>query len=133
MPKRGDSFHIDTGVGEGGQAETHLFFVLLEPGAGGKTIIANVETIRPGGKHDLTTVLQAGEHTFIKHPSCVVYRMARIVTSDRIDSLVQEKKARPDEPLPEEPLDRICRGLLRSPYTKAEVREMYEENLFAQI
>ena len=130
--KPGDCLLIETNLDEGGHVVSHLFVVILECNEHSeKTIIVNIQSAE--GKFDRTTILQIGDHEFIKRVSFVNYRLARIVTKSDLDGLAKSKKAKPKQPLSEEVFQRLCEGIMKSPFTSLEVRELYEDYLYGRL
>lgn len=129
MLGQGDCLLIETNVDKDGLIQAHLFVVVLEPREHtNATIIVNIETLR-SRKQDQTTILRAGEHEFITSDSFVNYRRARIVSADDLDRLIEEGEAKVKPAVDPKVLERICDGVLRSPFIPLEVAEMYQDFL----
>jgi hypothetical protein len=125
----GDCFLIQTYFDLGGSKAAHLFVIVLEWEEHTRnTIIVNIDTLQR--KSDHTTILDRGDHEFIKHPSFVNYRKARIISSLELEGMLNSGIAKPKPSFTNEIFQRICEGILRSRFTPAEVREMYEDHLF---
>ncbi len=133
MLGQGDCLLIETNVDKDGLIQAHLFVVVLEPQEHtNTTIIVNIETLR-SRKQDQTTVLRAGEHEFITSDSFVNYRRARIVSADDLDRLIEEGEAKVKPAVDSKVLERICDGVLRSPFIPLEVAEMYQDFLHESL
>jgi hypothetical protein len=130
--KPGDCLLIETNKDEGGYVKSHLFVIILEcEDQIGQTIIVNIQSAQ--GKFDPTTILRAGDHDFVDHDSYVVYRRARIITYAELEQKVKSGLAKSKQPLTGEVFQRLCEGLLKSPFTPMEVRDMYENYLYSQL
>ena len=79
---------------------------------------------------DRTTVLHPGDHKFFKHDSHIEYRQAKIVSAMDLERLLQEGRARPMDKMENNVFTRICDGILKSPFTPMDVREMYNNHLY---
>ena len=102
----------------------HLFVILTEQERfTGNCIVVNIETRQR--KSDTTLVLHSGDHPFITHESVVRYKSAHVVSAEKLIELVNLKRAFPKEPCLDSLLDKICAGLLKSPYTPNDVKEFY--------
>ena len=85
-------------------------------------VLVNLSSVREGGPHDGTCVLEAGAHSFVKHRSFVFYRNARIEQENHILQLTQQGLFKPHDPMPEDVFQRIKSGLFDSPHTKREFK-----------
>ncbi len=84
--KAGETFHIPQ---PGTSLDSHLWVILSEPALDEDHIlIVNFTTLRSDS--DRACVLNAGEHPFVKHPTCVNYRGAKVVSRAQIDTLLQK-------------------------------------------
>jgi hypothetical protein len=108
----------------------HLFVVLNDPaifvgyGARPHLVLVSLSTVRPGIPHDPTCVLQPGCHPFVKHESYVLYRRARIDPVAHVQKLVAQGLFKPQDPVSPEILAAIKAGLLASPFTKGEFKQL---------
>lgn len=66
----------------------HLTVLMNDPCADSKCLMVNVTSIKPGRFYDKACVLTVGDHSFIKQPSYMLYRMAECCPSVRIGRLV---------------------------------------------
>lgn len=79
-----------------GPTGDHLFVILAGPtplqnyGAIDQFISVSLTSIYPGVPFDVACVLQPGDHPFIKHPSYVSYRHARIDPSHHVEKMVRD-------------------------------------------
>lgn len=94
----------------------HLWFILTDPDTEtGQVVATMVVTNR---QHtDKTVVLQAGEHPFIKHGSCVDYGGARLLKVSRLQAGLKTNQCRPEPDMSKELLARVRAGLLTSSRT----------------
>lgn len=129
----GDCLLIDTNVDKGGYLQSHLFVIILDCEEHTRnTIIVYVQTVR-SPKVDRTTILNPGDHDFIKHESHIEYRQAQIVSVDSLDQKVLEGTAQPMAPMKYDVFKRICDGIMKSSFTPVEVREMYSDHLYRRL
>jgi len=129
----GDCLLIDTNQDEGGYLQSRLFVIILDCEEHTKnTIIVYAQTLR-SPRADRTTVLHPGEHKFIKHDSHIEYRQAKIVSAMDLERMIQEGQARPMDKMGNDVFKRICDGILKSPFTPMEVREMYNNYLYRNL
>ena len=85
-------------------------------------MLVNLSSVREGVPYDTTCVLDAGEHEFIRHPSFVFYRNARIEPESHVLQLVEQGLFKPHVAVSAEVLQRIKSGLFASPHTKREFK-----------
>lgn len=79
-------------------ADDHLWAIISDPVLDpGRVVI--VLFVSHTEKYDQACVLSGGEHPFIKHPTCVQYPGARVVTDALLESLRLAGRLRPREPL----------------------------------
>ena len=96
----------------------HLWAILTDPDplfADGKVVAVSFVTAR--GHTDSTTVLNVGDHAFVRHATHVDYGGAKLF---RVPALEHERdtgRCHPQEDLPQVVLDRLREGLLRSART----------------
>lgn len=129
----GDCLLIDTNTDKGGYLQSHLFIIILNCEEYTRnTIIVYVQSVR-STKVDKTTILNAGDHEFIKHESYVEYRQAQIVSGDDLEQKLLEGVARPMTPMKGDAFNRICDGIMKSDFTPVEVREMYSDYLHRKL
>lgn len=76
---------------------------------------------------DASCTLEAPDHPFVKHPTCVSYRDARMVTTADLVRLEQQRLIDRREPLMPAVLDRIRAGAGCSPFIKIQVRQFLDE------
>ena len=86
----GYSPHEMAGLLIGYGDDHHLFAVMNDPCKDGLCLLLMVTTIRGHRRQDNTCVLNAGDHTFIKHPSYIAYRIANLSRGDHIGSMVDK-------------------------------------------
>ena len=131
--KPGDCLLIDTNR-EAGRIIAHLFVIILETQSHTRnTIIVNVQSDRGGRSVDRTVVLHRGDYEFIQHDSYVNYSLAKIVSVDDLEQLLSAGTARMRPAVTQEVFQHIADGILRSPFTPLEVKEMVRDHLFSQL
>ena len=86
MIKAGDSFRVPE---PGTSLDSHLWVVISDPAADSeRVLIVNFTTRRKDS--DPACILQAGEHPFVRHETCVNYAGAKVVSEAQIRTLVQK-------------------------------------------
>lgn len=96
----------------------HLFVVLTNPNKAKEVLIINITS---SDKFDETCILTNKDHSFISRKSYVSYRYSNIINADKLKDLVIKTY----EPINQETLDRIVKGLYKSRYTKQKVKTFY--------
>jgi len=129
----GDCLLIDTNVDKGGYLQSHLFVIILDCEEHTRnTIIVYVKTVR-SSKVDRTTILNLGDHDFIKHESYIKYRQAQIFSIDDLEQKILEGKAKQMASMKGDVFKRICDGIMKSSFTPVEIREMYSDYLYRRL
>jgi len=129
----GDCLLIDTNTDKGGYLQSHLFIIILDCEEHTKnTVIVYTQTLR-SPKADRTTVLHPGEHKFIKRDSHIEYNQAKIVSAMDLERMLQDGRARLMDRMGNDVFTRICDGILKSPFTPMDVREMYNNYLYRNL
>ncbi len=100
----------------------HLFIVLTNPNKAKEVLIINITS---SDKFDETCILTNKDHLFINRKSYASYRYCNIIHADKLKDLV----IRTYEPINQETLDRIIKGLYKSRYTKQKVKTFYTNSL----
>jgi hypothetical protein len=129
----GTCFLIETNNSQDGQIIFHLFIVALEPEEFTKnTIIIPVDTLH-SNKQDQTTILNCGEHEFIKSRSFLNYNRSKIKSITDIERMIEKGTAKIRPPIDPKILDKIVNGIKKSDHTPSEVCRMYENNMFRKL
>jgi|SRR6266404_5149992 len=97
----------------GTSLDSHLWAVISDPIADPFQIVL-VNFTKHRQDKDQACVLQDGDHPFIKIPTCVEYRRAKIVTNEQLDILISLPNVEVREPLSPEVLERILDGVPNS-------------------
>ena len=109
-----------------GQQTEHLWVLVTAAHPGnGKAIMVNITTRR--AHSDTTTVLDVGDHPFIKTPSVVYYADARAVDPGDLDRAVMLGCAWTHGAFAPPVLARIQAGMERSPMTPKKMKEAFRE------
>lgn len=99
----------------------HLFVVLSDPfdcPDGEKyLLLVGLSSVPEIGNYDNSCILRPGDHPFIKHDSFVFYSKARIENAGKILRGVREGKLAPYETVSPEVFEKICQGVVSSPFT----------------
>jgi len=88
-------------------------------------LMASLSSLRPGVPHDASCILYAGDHSFVKRESYVVYQKARVESVDKILRGVKAGQLIPHDPMESGILARICKGLEESRLTSSKVLKFY--------
>jgi len=102
----------------------HLWILLLDSEESGKTIMVNLTTKKWHHK-DLTTVLNIGDHPFIKRESIINYSDAVEVDVNLLEKAFEMGLATGQDPCSGELLKEIQKGLLDSRFTKNKLKDYY--------
>ncbi|HEX8199182.1 MAG TPA: hypothetical protein VF590_01750 [Isosphaeraceae bacterium] len=100
----GDSFFLD------GVAERHLWVIISDPTVNPERVLFVSMTSFDVTKEDVC-LLDAGDHSFVKHKTCIDYSHAREATLTALVRLRDSGRLRPHEPVSAELLGRIRRGV----------------------
>ena len=132
MYSAGDCIHIQTNHYPNGIPKFHLFVVILDAkNEDSKTILIPICSIEPGVYFDNTTVLEVGDHNFIKQSSFADYYYALLLSTKIIDQMISEDKARKiSKGVDIIILEKIKSGVMKSEHTKIGVQEFYEDSLY---
>lgn len=106
----------------------HLFVVLNDPTdfptyPPQSCVLVSFSTIR-AGPYDTTRVVQAGAHPFIKDPSFVAYRQARMETASVLAERVDSGMYVAREPVTEQLRVDLIAGLYASPLTPGYLKKL---------
>lgn len=99
----------------------HLWVIVSDPAADPERIILTNLTTRRSGS-DETCVLEPGDHPFVKHPTVIHYRQARLVGLASLEKLLRNGDIRLAEGFSPEVLARIRAGFFRSPFAPRECK-----------
>lgn len=108
--------------------KNHLFVVLTEACPEGNVLLVSFSTIREERFYDSTCIVTPGEHPFIKKPSFIEYRKARIEKASHVVKCREATYWFPHEPVSNELFTRICMGILDSPHTPKRIKDYYRSN-----
>lgn len=122
VPQRGGTVLRTSGPAHDPKRK-HLHFICTNASEEGDYLLLPVVTWRRD-KDDNTCILNAGDHRFIKHKSIVSYRQAAICGAEEMEG----KEVRPHDAAPPQLIERVCRGILKSPRTPEGIRDYYREN-----
>lgn len=105
------------------RAKKHLFVVMCAP-IDDYVLVVPIATCRE--KYDVTCILQAGDHPFIKTLSYAAYYFAECKLVQHLQSDVAKNIAKLREPISEKVFTKILNGFYRSKYTRNFVFEYLE-------
>lgn len=86
--------------------DDHLWAVISDPSLDAEKVVI-VLFLSWTEKYDQACVLSGGEHPFIKHPTCVHYPGAKVVTDARMEELRRTEQLKVKNPLSAELLSQI--------------------------
>ena len=104
----------------------HLFIVATQPCSEQCVALVNVTSIVPGRPYDQTCVFQGGEHEFIRHPSWVYYRRARILSVAALRLGIRDNIFIPKASVNGAVFENVCDGFGLSPFVTPRVRAYVE-------
>lgn len=129
VPCAGATLHMPSGPSLG--SGKHLFIVLNDPkpfsGYGAALCIALVSLSSvpgPGVRFDDTCILHAGCHQSVRHDTYVYYRGTRIDQLRDVLKRLEDGLYTPGEPIEQHMLIAVRAGLLMSPFTKREFKQL---------
>jgi len=102
----GDTFKFGRG--------THLWVVVSDPATDPAMVVIINMTTDHG--IDPSCTLNAGDHPFVTHPTCMRYDMARIVSNAELEKFAASNTIRLHDPVSREVLGRIRQGAAMTAY-----------------
>jgi hypothetical protein len=66
----------------------HMFVVMNDPDSDGMCLLTMVTSIKSNRSHDASCILQAGDHSFVRHPSYALFRMAQLSPARHMANMV---------------------------------------------
>lgn len=107
MISQGDTFwaaDFEEGV------DSHLLIVISDPVKNSEQLVLVTLTTWEPGKDD-SCYLEPGDHSFVKHPTCVRYNgVSDTPSAEKLITLVAEGKLKKREPVTKEVLEKILEG-----------------------
>lgn len=98
----------------------HLFVVMCKP-VQGSVLLVSIATRQRF--YDTTCILNAGDHSFIKHESYVAYDLAKTERVQNLESGIEKGQYRLHKKLAKSVFQKILKGFYQSTYTKNYVWE----------
>lgn len=121
MAGLGDSFVLP----KPGQETEHLWVLITQPNPQThEAIMVNVTSLRPHS--DTTTILNPGDHPFIRKPSVIFYADARMVDTRLLDAAVQRGAYHTHSAFQPAVIARIHAGLTTSAFTPKKIKAAYD-------
>lgn len=110
----------------------HLHFLCCDPtfypNLGKDCILGvNISSINDGTEYDSSCLLDAGDHSFIKHPSYIYYRKAEIFGVESISRNIAEGNFSSHDPCSDELFQRILKGFEISEELRFKIKNFYEK------
>lgn len=106
----------------------HLFIILTNRCGHGQHLIVSISSIKDNKRHDGTCIFAGGEHSFIRQPSFVYYKLAYRQRAAAIEKYVQNKYFDTREDLVDVHFDRVCDGLLESKFSSGSTQRYFLDN-----
>lgn len=101
--------------------QEHLWIIASEPDANGQFATASFTSLK--GAKDQTVTFLRDEHPFIKRDTCILYALAEINTTEKLQAHLKSGDAKMHQDVPAEMLALILDGFTASNRTKNRVRE----------
>lgn len=121
----GDTFLVEE---PGTSYDSHLWIVLSDPNIDSDSVlIVNLTSWR--ADKDQACVLDAGDHPYVKHRSCVNYTGAKVVTAAHIERLLSVGKLVSHSPVDPGLLAKIRNSVLTSRMALGNVALVEEQGL----
>ena len=91
----------------------HLYVVCSDPALDAeRVVLVNFTSFEP--EEESCCIVNAGEHIFVTHKSCMRYKDARVASVAAMKLLVKSGQAKPRTPVSDELLTRIRQGASKS-------------------
>jgi hypothetical protein len=120
MAGLGDSFMLP----KPGHETEHLWVLITQPDPGThEAIMVSVTTQRPHS--DTTTILDVGDHPFVRKASVIYYADARVVDTRLLDAAVQRGAFAAHAAFQAVVIARIQAGVAASPFTPRKIKIAY--------
>lgn len=113
--------------------DAHLWIVISDPAIDPEQVVIVNLTSHDDPSKDASCVLQTGDHPWITHATCVRYKDARIVRESQLDELVKKKSLIPQEPVSDEVLTKIFRGVELTELMSLKCRKILQSQGLIQI
>ena len=107
----------------------HLHIILTEFDQDEKIAIVSISSLSRNPNPDLTVVLDAGDHDFIKQPSIVLYGRAKIWTFEKINKELDNNSIKMLNPISNKSLLRIKEGVFESMWTPQKFQNFCRSNI----
>lgn len=106
----------------------HLWAIMNDECSAGLCLTIMITSIRAGKYYDPACVLNAGDHSFIQHPSYLLYRMAETLPANRISRLVSKNYYITKDDFDSVVFARIAEGIRKSEDTPLRIVRYANEN-----
>lgn len=104
----------------------HLWVVISDPFVDlDQIVMVNFTSHKPW--KDDSCILRRGEHQFISHETSIFYREARHYSEQRLSELYAENKIIRQEPVSDEVLGRIRKGMIKSRHAPRKFKRILRE------
>ena len=110
--------------------KAHLFVILTNTSPVGENLLVPICRVpgRVNPKYELTCVLHAGDHPFLKAESFVSYYFLQTFAAVFLSARVEKKIFVPKEPIDAKILARICEGVEKSDLAPPRMQTFYREH-----
>lgn len=120
MLKCGDTFL----TGDGDEDNFHLWIIITPPSEGEVVTVCVMTAMK---RSERLTVLNKGDHPFIKWESVIGYGFSKIRSVAEIEAAICSGVAKQREPVDGEVLNKAQAGIVDSDFTPNGVRHFYRE------
>lgn len=121
---RGQSFLSDEEKTPRGEYKRHLRIIITDADEENRHVVVSVTTLKFPPKQDISCILKAGDHPFIKHKSIVDYKYTRIMSSMEIREGLRRGLLIKKEEVRCSVLVRIIEGAKHSIHIPSEIKNM---------
>jgi hypothetical protein len=94
-------------------------------------ILVGISSVDLNISHDNTCSLTTGDHPFIKHNSYATYGFAMQRHKTFVDNAAQKKIYKKHADASLQLVEKICKGIKQSPFTKRSIKDGYDASLRA--
>lgn len=99
----------------------HLHIVCCDPNENGEVVIISIASyVNP--LCDGTCILQANDHSWLKHKSYVLYRSAQIIEAAKLEAGIASGEILKRDSMNAQAFLRLRNGICKSPHTKRKVK-----------
>lgn len=90
-------------------------------------LVVNFSSVDETNSHDVSCLVEPGDHPFITRSSYIIYRKAQILHADSIEEKIAGGEYTQHRPCSDELFKRIIDGALASPFTPTRAKRFIEK------